>query len=66
MTEANPRPFGTGVSDIARCNCDGTTVDEVVTPYRLEFTSPVDFSSDKEYKTDDDGNERWVWWYEQL
>ena len=26
MTEANPRPFGTAISDIARCNCDGTTV----------------------------------------
>ena len=68
MTEANQRPFGTAISDIARCTLDGGNVDndDVKVPYRLEFKSPAQFSHDKEYKKEDDGTERWVWWHEQL
>jgi len=66
MTEGTHRPFGTAISDIARCNLDGSTVDEVKVPYRLSFQSPIDFSPDKEYEELEDGIKRWVWWYEQL
>ena len=66
MTEANQRPFGTAISDIARCNLDGSTVDDVVVPYRLEFRSPAQFSHTKEYEELADGSKRWIWWHEQL
>jgi hypothetical protein len=66
MVEANQRPFGTAISDIARCNLDGSTVDKVVVPYRLEFKGVPKFNHKKEYKTQDDGTDRWVWWHEQL
>ena len=66
MVEANQRPFGTAISDIARCNLDGSTVDKVKVPYRLEFKGIPQFKHEKEYKTEDDGTERWVWWHEQL
>jgi hypothetical protein len=61
ITEANSRPFGTAISDIARCNLDGTTVEDVKTPYRLQFKGQVNFDHEKEYDGD-----RWVWWHEQL
>jgi len=52
MTEANQRPFGTAISDIARCTLDGGAVDnkDVVVPYRLEFHGVPQFDSDKEYE----------------
>ena len=66
MVEANQRPFGTAISDIARCNHDGTTVDKVKVPYRLHFISPITFPSEKEYTENADGSRRLVMWYEQL
>lgn len=62
--EANPRPFGTAISDIARCNFDGTTEDNVKVPYRVKFVSPINFPSEKEYTEDADGSKRLVMWYE--
>jgi hypothetical protein len=50
MTEASQEPFGTAISDIARCNLDGSNVDDVKVPYRLEFKSPAQFSHTKEYE----------------
>jgi len=70
MTETNPRPFGTAISDIARWNLDGSKVRDdrkkVKVPYRLEFRGKHHFSNKKEYEELADGTKRWVMWYEQL
>ena len=66
MVEANQRPFGTAISDIARCNLDGSTEDEVKVPYRLEFKGIPQFKHEKQYVKEEDGTDRWVWWHEQL
>jgi len=58
MTEANQRPFGTGISDIARCKNDGTNVEgKVEVPYRLSITSPFkdEYTKEKEYEELEDG-----------
>ena len=69
MTEANTRPFGTAISDIARSRLDGSIISkrDVKVPYRLEFKHPRHkFRHMKEYETLEDGTKRWVPWYEQL
>jgi len=66
MVEAHQRPFGTAISDIARCNFDGTTLDnaDVKVPYRLQFESSISFSKEQEWEMDENGEDRWVMWYE--